>query len=239
MIRNKHPLPEPSALDAGTDARRVRAYSVKTLEDAAGAGSTLMPQDQVVLSIRGLSLQPPCEVDGDLMNVARDEFGGALVTVEMADGQPALQLERLAGMGEVIQKAVEKRIAGKLLAMEADWAVLLDEHLTAHGQKTIDELEEQARTEKVAALRELAESRLSVLIGPAGTGKTTLLSVLSLTSGHRWRRRAVARTDRKGASAMEQSAKDSSLRGQTIAQFLTPDRYDGATGRYHLSERPR
>lgn len=33
VILEKHPLSEPSALDAGTDARRVRALSVKVLED--------------------------------------------------------------------------------------------------------------------------------------------------------------------------------------------------------------
>jgi len=61
-------------LDAGTDARRVRALTVKVLEDAASAGSTLLPQSQVVLGIRSLTIQPPCDVDADLMNVAKDDF---------------------------------------------------------------------------------------------------------------------------------------------------------------------
>ena len=40
------------------------------------------------------------------------------------------------------------------------------------------EAEQIARDEKAAALREIAESRFSVLVGSAGTGKTTLLSIL-------------------------------------------------------------
>ena len=40
------------------------------------------------------------------------------------------------------------------------------------------QLEERARHEKAAALEQLFCSRLSVLIGPAGTGKTTLLRML-------------------------------------------------------------
>ena len=75
-IREQQPLPAPSGLDAGTDARRVRAFTIKVLEDAAGAGSTLVPQDQVVLGIRGTTLQPRCAVDADLMNVAKDKFRG-------------------------------------------------------------------------------------------------------------------------------------------------------------------
>ena len=36
---------------------------------------------------------------------------------------------------------------------------------------------------------------------------------------------------------MEQSTSDLKLKGFTVAQFLSPDRYDGSTGRYKLSEK--
>ena len=58
VVRDKHPLPEPSGLDAGTEARHVRALAVKVLEDVASGGSMLLPQAQVVFGIRGLALQP-------------------------------------------------------------------------------------------------------------------------------------------------------------------------------------
>ena len=99
VIREKHPLPEPTALDAGTDARRVRAFTIKILEDAAAAGNTLLPQKQVVLGIRGLTLQPSCDVDADLMNVAKDDFGDAISEFTMANDDPALQLGRLTEVG--------------------------------------------------------------------------------------------------------------------------------------------
>lgn len=236
VIRDKHPLPEPSALDAGTDVRRVRAWSVKTLEDAASAGSTLLPQSQVVLDIRGLALQPTCEVDGDLMNVAKDGFGNAVAEIAMANGAPALQLGRLAEMGATIRTAVEKRIGGKRIVVEADWRNLLDAHLAARSTGQPDELEESARAEKTAALKELAEARLSVLIGPAGTGKTTLLSVLCSHPKIEAGGILLLAPTGKARVRMEQSTKG--LKGYTIAQFLSPHRYDGSTGRYRLSEQP-
>jgi GTPase SAR1 family protein len=238
LIRTKHPLPEPTALDAGTDARRVRALSVKVLEDAAAAGSTLLPQAQVVLGIRGLTLEPACQVDADLMDVARESFGDAVVTLEMANGAPALQLGRLAEMGATIRTAVEKRISGKRLVVEADWRKLLDTHLAAQSAGDRDEFEESARQEKTAALKELAEARLSVLIGPAGTGKTTLLSVLCSHSEVEAGGILLLAPTGKARVRMEQAAKGLKLKGYTIAQFLSPHRYDGATGRYCLSEQP-
>ena len=120
IIRKTHPLPEPTALDAGTDARRVRALTVKVLEDAANCGNTLMPQDQVVLAIRNLNIKPGCDVDGDLINVSKDVFEGVISETPLADGNPALQVSRLSEMGKVIRRAIDKRIKGKRLSVGAD-----------------------------------------------------------------------------------------------------------------------
>lgn len=238
IIRKVHPLPEPTALDAGTDTRRVRAFSVSVLEDAASNGNTLLPQDQIVLAIRGLTLQPPCEVDADLMTVAKDEFGGIMTEIKLTNSAPALQLARLSAMGEVIRSALDKRIKGKRHTVEADWRKLLDDHLEKQDAANSDELEERARAEKIAALKELSESRLSVLIGPAGTGKTTLLSVLCSHPEVAADGVLLLAPTGKARVRMEQSTRDLQLTGYTIAQFLSPHRYDGTTGRYRLSTKP-
>jgi hypothetical protein len=47
--------------------------------------------------------------------------------------------------------------------MKADWRKRVDEYLAAHGAGKPDELEEFGK---------FLQSRVSVLIGPAGTGKT-------------------------------------------------------------------
>ena len=238
VIREKHPLPAPTALDAGTDARRVRAFTVKVLEDTAGVGNTLLPQDQVVLGIRGLTLQPPCEVDADLMNVAKDAFEDSVDELAMANGAPALQLGRLAQVGATIRVAIDKRVKGKRMTVAADWRKLLDAHLAAQSTGEPDELEESARAEKTAALTELAEARLSVLIGPAGTGKTTLLSVLCSHPKVAAGGILLLAPTGKARVRMEQFTQGLKLKGYTIAQFLSPHRYDGTTGRYRLSDKP-
>ena len=237
IIRKTHPLPEPTALDAGTDARRVRALTVKVLEDAANCGNTLMPQDQVVLAIRNLNIKPGCDVDGDLINVSKDVFEGVISETPLADGNPALQLSRLSEMGKVIRRAIDKRIKGKRLSVDADWRAILDKYLDVHGAGNCDELEEKARKEKVSALKELAESRLSVLIGPAGTGKTTLLSVLCSHPQIAEGDILLLAPTGKARVRMEQSTSEMKLKGFTVAQFLSPHRYDASTGRYQLSNK--
>lgn len=243
-IRNTHPLPDPTALDAGTDARRVRALTVKVLEDAANSGNTLMPQDQIVLAVRNMNIKPGCNVDGDLMNVSKDIFDDVISETLLPDRKPALQLQRLSRMGEVIRKAIQRRIKGRRLRVDADWRALLDKHLDVHGSggfdksDEYDELEAKAREEKTAALKELAESRLSVLIGPAGTGKTTLLSVLCSHPQIAEGDILLLAPTGKARVRMAQSAEHLRLRGYTVAQFLSPDRYDASTSRYHLSDNP-
>ena len=240
-VRKKHPLPKPSALDAGTDARRVRAFTIKVLEDAAATGSTLLPRNQVVLRIRGLPLQPSCDIDADLMNVAKDDFEDAISEFTMTDKDAALQLGRLTEVGRTIRTAIEKRIKGKRLTIKADWRKMLDGVLQAQSDTftaETDELEERAREEKTAALNELAQARFSVLIGPAGTGKTTLLSVLCSHPEIKKDGVLLLAPTGKARVRMEQFTKDLELKGYTIAQFLSPHRYDSATGRYSLSDKP-
>ena len=136
-------------------------------------------------------------------------------------------MQRLVETGDVIRDAIKKRLKGKRLVIDANWRSLLDQHLAEQGAKEADEFEENARQEKTAALKELAEARLSVLIGPAGTGKTTLLSVLCSHPAVSAGGILLLAPTGKARVRMEQST--GSLTGQTIAQFLKPHRYDGAT----------
>ena len=240
VIQKAHPLPEPSRLDSGTDARRVRALVISDLERASCQGHTLQRRKDVVLAIRDLDIRPGCPVDADLMNAIESSFAREVSMTRLEDGSPCYQLNRLAAVGDVIRNSVTKRRGGQRHDVPQDWSSWLGNGLGPIGPN--DEAEKLARREKTAALKELAESRFSVLVGPAGTGKTTLLSILcshpTIASGDIL---LLAPTG-KARVRMEQATKKMGvpLRGYTIAQFLLKcDRYDGRTGRYHTSEQPK
>ncbi|WP_437924647.1 hypothetical protein WMF37_37335 [Sorangium sp. So ce291] len=50
-VRDKHPIPLPSVLDDAVNARRVRAFLVDDLQQAADAGHTLKPCDWVMRGV--------------------------------------------------------------------------------------------------------------------------------------------------------------------------------------------
>lgn len=234
VIRGEHPLPEPSSLnDDAVDPRRVRTFVVAVLEGASSTGSTLLPQNRVIKEVRAMPFQPDCPVDADLMSVVEEEFPPVVERVEMDDGYPAYQLSRLAEMGGIIRRGVERRVKGGRHELAADWSSLLDEAL-GDLASTGDEAEQRAREEKVAALKELAASRVSVLIGPAGTGKTTLLSVLC---NHSQIKNGGVTLLAPTGKARVQLEKSTGITTRTIAQFLIKeDRYDPLTGNHRLSK---
>ena len=51
-------LPEPSAMREPQDPRRVRALTVAVLEEAATRGHTVMPQDELVRTVREMAVTP-------------------------------------------------------------------------------------------------------------------------------------------------------------------------------------
>ncbi len=235
VIRHEHPLSEPSSLnDDPVDPRRVRAFVVSVLEGASSSGSTLLPQHRVIGEVRALPFQPDCPVDPDLMSVVEEEFSPVVEKAEMADGAPAYQLSRLAEMGGIIRRQVERRIKGGRHEVAADWSSLLADALSGAAPED-DEAERRAREEKVEALKELASSRVSVLIGPAGTGKTTLLSVLC---NHPQIKNGGVTLLAPTGKARVQLEKSTGITTRTIAQFLIKeDRYDPLTGAHRLSKR--
>lgn len=236
IIREAHPLPQPSRVDDALDPRRVRAFTVTVLEGASENGDTLWPRNRVVQTIRDLPLQPECPVSLDIMDLVDGSLSPEVSLERMADESPAYQLSRLSEVGKLIRGEVDRRAKGKRHEIEADWARLLEAALGGPAAAD-DEPEKQARREKVAALQELATSRISVLIGPAGTGKTTLLSVLCGQPAVKSGGVTLLAPTGKARVQMEKRTK---IPAQTIAQFLLKEgRYDVETGRYHLSKREK
>ena len=174
-IRNSNPVKAPSALDSCNDKRRVRAYVISILEYCALNGHTVYPVNKLIEDINSLPIEPACQVTNDIINGFAGFLKEELKAIDCTNGEKAYQLNRLFEVDEVIRSSINKRLKGARHEIHEDWRKIVDNAF--EGQPKA-EFEERARTEKAAILKELAESRLSALIGGAGTGKTTLLALL-------------------------------------------------------------
>ena len=223
QIRAAHPLPKLSAVEEDVDPRRVRALIVNALEDEAVAGHSLQSQSSIIQKIRDRPLDPSCPLSLDIMTVCEKTLSQAVVKVQMADGEPAYQLQRLNEARSEISRQIKRRHMGAPHSVDADWRAVIDEQLSEFGLAS-DKEEELARREKTAALEVLATSRFSVLIGAAGTGKTTLLRALTeLPSVAAGGLLLLAPTG-KARVRMQEAIGHKAL---TLAQFLLRrDRYD-------------
>jgi ATP-dependent exoDNAse (exonuclease V) alpha subunit len=134
-------------------------------------------------------------------------------------------LDRLADATARIAGEVHRRHEGAALDAEWDWRAQIDAAIDADlpTDATLRQIEEQARDEKASALRTLARSRVSVLIGPAGTGKTTMLE--ALCSDPAIKAGGVLLLAPTGKARVQLSARVDAP-AQTVAQFLRPDRWD-------------
>jgi hypothetical protein len=118
----------------------------------------------------------------------------------------------------------------KRLTISADWPASLNEHLPEDDGSV---RENKARKEKAAALAELAASRFSVLVGPAGTGKTSILRTLLNEPGIKNGGVLLLAPTGKARVRMQTQTEHPA---QTIAQFLLRlHRYNGATGAYFIN----
>lgn len=237
VIDDRFPVPEPSRLSGAIDPRRVRAAVVETLERATASGHTLLPVDWVIERVRSADWKPELPLSEDVLPLAEPSFAEVIERVEMTKGA-AYQLVRFVDSRRIIASEVDQRTGPRAKPHAGgpkDSRQVIDAELgpISNGDPIEGALETRAREEKTAALETTFRSRLSVVIGAAGTGKTTLLKMLlDLPEVKKGGVLLLAPTGK--ARVRLETATKRPGEGQTIAQFLLGlHRYDGKTGRYH------
>ena len=236
IIESTNPLEFPSKLLAENDKRRVRAYFISLLEAHSIDGHTVYPLTHLMKELNELPILPTCRVTGDIINSFSEYLDEALHTVKYDNGKTAYQLHRLHEIDEVIRKSVQKRINGARFDIDEDWIQIINNEF----DNNIASLDDRnARKEKAVILKELANSRISVLIGGAGTGKTTLLSLLCKSKQINAKGILLLAPTGKARVRLSQEMEKHRIpnTAKTVAQFLAENgRFNCTTMRYHLSE---
>lgn len=235
-LRMAFPIPSPSGLDCENDRRRVRAYAISCLEELSEKGHSVYPEANLIAEINALPVYPGCHVTSDIMFGMRVFMEEEIHFGECQDRQQTYQLNRYFEIDEVIRNSVNRRLSGVRHNVSEDWMKKVFEAFSGDDAVSA-EVQTRATQEKAAALKELAESRLSVLIGGAGTGKTTLLSILcaspKISDGGILLLAPTGKARVRMSQAFE--ARHIQAEAKTVAQFLCRTHFNGVTMRYHLS----
>ena len=234
-----HPLPDGcnSELAEYDNACRLRAACVQILETAANNGHTLLPVNEVTVAAAELPSVHKIPLNAEIIDICRDDFT-PVVEVVGKNEEIIVQLHRYVRSGELLRVAVEERLSNPPKSPKQNWRELVDRKFGIFDPN--DAEEERARVEKAAALECLAKNRIGVLVGPAGTGKTSVLELLLAKEEIVGTRvRLLAPTGKARVRLSQETGREDNV--QTVAQFLLGlDRFDTATGRYYVnSDAPR
>jgi ATP-dependent exoDNAse (exonuclease V) alpha subunit len=229
-----HPVPAPSTVDSPNDPRRVRGAFVTVLRDAADDGDSLLSVTETFERVEALELTRPLDVGLDWIEGNTAAFGEVIdrLTVEVRDSTiEALQLTELADREQALAKILKARAGKSLPSLEEDWESLIKAAVEAAG-RTVDPARErhaEALREQRDALERVTTRKLSVLVGTAGTGKTSVVGALVgseiLTNGGVL---LLAPTGKARVRLQRATGVDA----KTVAQFLhSLKRYDGSRQR--------
>lgn len=232
-IRVQHPVPEISALKSPGDSRRVRAVLVSVLSKAAEQGDSLLSVNETLARVALLDLADDCPVNADWINTNRSSLEGVLEIVEILSKRPegqslaAIQLKELKDCEEYLRKIMDARAFKALPSLTVGWSELIKAAIKESNGKfdASNPRHAQALQEQAEALEKITTRKLSVLVGKAGTGKTSVMGGLLRCEKLKNDGILLLAPTGKARVRLGKAAGSSAM---TIAQFLySLNRYDG------------
>ncbi|MEV4147748.1 AAA family ATPase [Amycolatopsis sp. NPDC049691] len=235
-IAANHPLDAPDPIASPHDARRLRAALVAVLREAADRGDALLPVAEAIEAAGKLRLARPLAIPPDWVagNVTALDPEVDLVTASCPgeDDTPVdvscLQLHELAERGAFLARRLSQRAGRTLASLGEDWTGQVRAAIAETGG-VLDEADPrhaEALVEQASALETISTRKLSVLVGRAGTGKTTVLG--ALLQARRLTSDGVLFLAPTGKARVRIVQQAPGATAMTIAQFLYRlGRYDG------------
>jgi len=186
-IQGEHVPEKPQLVDSPLDQRRVRAIITQVLKRAAENGDTLVSVNEITKTINTLNLQRNTVLPANYV-VTNIEFIKEQISFLGEEGIQSLQLAKYNDIESYFRKVLIARAKKELDPVDENWGQLIKQ-VIVNNEITFEASNPKhaaALTDQISALQRITGRKISVLHGPAGTGKTTVLGALfgcqSLTS---------------------------------------------------------
>lgn len=213
-----------------TDRRRRRAAAVDVLRRGEREGDTLLGEDELRVKVERIPVPEPVEIPDRWLS-AEAKFVEERVTLRA--GPPAtVQLNARTSLADILRRKLAARAKRSIPSLGEDWRDLLSRTVRAtsadpSGGDFDDERMRVALDEQARALEVVTTRKLGVLVGRAGTGKTTVLGALSRAPSQQGRVLFLAPTGKARVRLESRVQPGTDVR--TVAQFLYQQkRYDSA-----------
>jgi hypothetical protein len=236
-LKARHPLPDNCEIKSIGDPRRIRAALVSVLRIASVDGDSLLSFNEVMQRVEQLDLAADCPATSDWIYSNKDTLGGVIELLEIQSNEPggkktaSLQLAEIREREKYLARILKTRAGREVDSLSADWAVLVKEAIT-EAKSSFDENNPRhisALKEQAEALELITTRKLSVLVGKAGTGKTSVLG--ALLRCEKLNEDGILLLAPTG-KARVRLGKATNQMAMTVAQFLfSLKRYDGARQR--------
>jgi ATP-dependent exoDNAse (exonuclease V) alpha subunit len=210
----------PSAINSEIDIRRIRALIVQILKRAALEGDTLLSCNEIRERLNQLKLSKPTEIPEHYIH-AHINFIKERCEHIASESLNALQLKLYSEIDDYLRRILLARASKLLDQIDEDWTKLIKDTVQSTGRKVdiSNPRHNEALKDQARALEVLTSHKLSILHGPAGTGKTSVLGALFRSKILKGGGILLLAPTGKARERLKGMAKSDSA--FTIAQFLT------------------
>ena len=218
LVENKHPLEKPTKMRTKSDKRRFRAMLVFVLHRALEKGHTLLTYNDAINLINKLPLDQKTDFETDKIEGIIEFLQDGYIYINR--DEKYLKLKEYEEIKYIIRKIVDERLKSNIENSQ-NWHGIIENQFK-ELEKGNEERDRLARNEKSKALEIMESSKISVLLGRAGTGKTSALGIFASSNLIKQDKVLALTPTGKARVQLENSFRQNEVDASvmTVAQFL-------------------